>query len=115
MQTAKVGKLRENQQLLHQAINEGLLTLGEPIMETITWHLKARGIFLESDEDVDVRVFYQHLEYIVGNIANMIMDEIYVNLRERAQHAPLQFNPSDPVVSRIEALMAVKTEGGSSS
>lgn len=105
--------MRENQQLLHQAINEGLLTLGEPIMETITWHLKARGIFLESNDDVDLRLFYQHLEYIVGNIANMIMDEIFVNLRERANHAPLQLNPSDPIVNRIEELLAVKTGGGS--
>lgn len=81
-------------------------------METITWHLKARGIFLDSNEDVDVRVFYQHLEFIVGNIANMIMDEIYVNLRERTQLTPVQLKASDPVVNRIEELLA---GGGSSS
>lgn len=108
--------MSENQQLLHEAINEGLLTLGEPIMDTIEWHLKARGIFLHSKDDLDLRQFYQHLEYIVGNIANLIMDEIYENLRQRNQLASSasQFNPEDPVLSRIEQLLAIKTGGGSS-
>lgn len=82
-------------------------------METIQWHLKARGVFLDSNDDLDVRLFYQHLEYIVGNIANLIMDEIYENLREKGENITLQLNPSDPVVKRIEQLLAVKTGGSS--
>jgi len=106
--------LRESQQLLHEAINEGLLTLGEPIMDTIEWHLKARGVFLDSNDDLNLRQFYQHLEYIVGNLANMIMDEIYENLKQRNQLAASasQFNPKDPVLNRIEQLLAIKTGGG---
>ena len=99
--------------MLHKAINEGLLTLGEPIRDTIQWHLRANGIFLDTEEDLDVRRFYQHLGYIIGNIADMVMDEIFNNLSERAKH-DIQFNLNDPVLDRIEHLLAINAEAGGS-
>ncbi len=99
--------------MLHKAINEGLLTLGEPIRDTIQWHLRANGIFLDTEEDLDVRRFYQHLGYIIGNIADMVMDEIYNNLSERAKH-DVQLNLNDPVLDRIEHLLAINAEAGGS-
>lgn len=95
--------------MLHKAINEGLLTLGEPIRDTIQWHLRANGIFLDTEEDLDVRRFYQHLGYIIGNIADMVMDEIYNNLSERSKH-DVQPNLNDPVLDRIEHLLAINAE-----
>jgi hypothetical protein len=108
-----VFKLQENQQVLHQAINNGLLTLGEPIMETIQWHLKNRGVFLDSNEDIDVRRFYQHLEQIVGHIADMIMDEIYENLRQGNKQESL-LNLEEPVINRIEQLLEANMGGRNS-
>jgi hypothetical protein len=73
-------------------------------METIQWHLKNRGVFLGSNEDIDIRRFYQHLEQIVGHIADMIMDEIYENLRQGNQHES-RLNLKEPVINRIEQLL----------
>lgn len=105
--------MQGSQQILHKAINEGLLTLGEPIKDTIQWHLRANGIFLDTEEDLNVRIFYQHLGYIIGNIADMVMDEIYNNLSERGNH-DFQPNPNDPVLDRIEQLLAINAEAGGS-
>ena len=105
--------MQGSQQILHKAINEGLLTLGEPIKETIQWHLRANGIFLDTEEDLDVRMFYQHLGQIIGNIADMVMDEIYNNLSDTGNH-DFQSNLNDPVVDRIEQLLAINAEAGGS-
>ena len=103
-----------NQQLLNQVINESLLTLGEPIMETIQWHLKAHGVFVDSSDDLNLRLFYQQLQQIVGNMADMIMDELYDSLRQSSHDTSLQLDASEPVVSRIEQLLALNMAGGSS-
>jgi hypothetical protein len=110
-----VGKLQENQQRLNKAVSQGLLTLGEPIKETIQWHLKAHGIFLDNNHELDVHTLYEQLGEIVGNIADMIMDEIYDNLLDSSQNISLQINPNDPVVNRIEQLLAINTTPGSPS
>ena len=83
-------------------------------METIQWHLKAHGVFLDSSDNLDLRLLFRYLEQIVGNIANMIMDDIYANLKQRDQRASLQLDPDDPVVNRIEQLLAFNSEGGAS-
>jgi hypothetical protein len=83
-------------------------------METIQWHLKAHGVFLDSNDDLDVHQFYQHLEHIVGHVADMIMDEIYENLRQRNQDVSSPINPDEPVMKRIEQLLAIKAKGGNS-
>jgi hypothetical protein len=101
-----VKKLPENHVALQQAISSGLLALGEPIMKTILWHLKEQGIFVDSRCEIDVRLFYQHLEEIVGNVADVVMNEILTNL-SRSNQTPLQFSPDDRVVDRIEQLLEV--------
>lgn len=80
-------------------------------METIQWHLKSHGVFLESNEEIDIRRFYQHLEQIVGHIADMIMDVIYENLLQ-GNHQESRLNLNDPVVNRIEQLLHESTTGG---
>lgn len=105
--------MQGNQQMLHKAINEGLLTLGEPIRDTIQWHLRANGIFLDTEEDLDVRRFYEHLGFIIGNIADMVMDEIYDNLSDGGNR-DVKLNQNDPVLDRIEQLLAINAEAGGS-
>lgn len=87
-------------------------------METIQWHLKNHGVFLDSNEDIDVRRFYQHLEQIVGHIADMIMDEIYENLRQGNQQESRlnlkELNLNEPVINRIEQLLEANMGGRNS-
>jgi hypothetical protein len=100
--------MAQNQQVLQQAINEGLLSLGEPIMKTIKWHLAAHGIFIDSKDQVDVHVLYNHLEQIVGNIADVVMNEIYTNLSQRSVLSVNNLKSSESVVTKIEQLMKIE-------
>jgi hypothetical protein len=100
--------LAQNQQILHQAINESLLSLGEPIMKTIKWHLGAHGLFIDSKDEVNVRVLYDQLEEIVGNIADVVMNEIYSNLSQKNTLTVESIKSSESVVAKIEQLLKVE-------
>ncbi len=106
--------MAQNQQLLQEAINDGLLSLGVPIMKTIKWHLAAHGLFIDSKEQVNVRELYNYLMQIVGNIADVVMNEIYASLTQR-NGIPIGSNrSSESVVSKIEKLVELerkKAEG----
>jgi hypothetical protein len=106
-----VYQVRGIHEVLQQAISDGLLALGEPIMKTILWHLKEQGIFVDSRNEIDIRLFYQHLEEIVGNVAEVVMNEIYANLSQGNQ-VSMQLNPDDPVVDRIVQLLEVNRRRG---
>jgi hypothetical protein len=110
--------LTENRQVLQQAINDGLLALGEPVMKTIQWHLKAHGIFIDSNEDVDLRLLYTNLQQIVGNIADVILEDVYANLsakssftNERQQHHDSN-KLSEPTIAKIEKLLQQQSKRG---
>ena len=105
-------QVKDNDEILRQAISNGLLSLGEPIMRTILWHLKAQGIFLDSRDEINVRLLYQELEQIVGNIADEVMNEIYENLMRTKQNESLEFNNTGPIVNRIEQFLEVSSSGG---
>jgi len=110
-----VNKVPENQPVLQQAINEGLLSLGEPIMKTIKWHLVAHGLFIDSEEQVDVRILHSYLEQIVGNIADVVMNEIYANLSQRNGKSVDSNESSESIINKIEQLLKVeRNEGGRS-
>lgn len=100
--------MAQNQQILHQAINESLLSLGEPIMKTIKWHLGAHGLFIDSKDEVNVRVLYDQLEEIVGNIADVVMNEIYSNLSQKNALTVESIKSSESVVAKIEQLLKVE-------
>jgi hypothetical protein len=107
-----VTQVKDNDEIVRQAISHGLLALGEPIMRTILWHLKAQGIFLDSRDEINVRLLYQELEQIVGNIADEVMNEIYENLMRTKQNEPLEFNNNGPIVNRIEQFLEMSARGG---
>jgi hypothetical protein len=69
---------------LQVAIDKGLASLGEPIMKTIIWHLHSRGFFMES-KNIDISLFYDHLQEIIGNAADNVLEEVYTNLRRQQQ------------------------------
>jgi len=107
-----VTQVKDNEEILRQAISKGLLALGEPIMRTILWHLKAQGIFLDSRDEINVRLLYQELEQIVGNIADEVMNEIYENLMRTNQNDSIELNHTGPIVNRIEQFLEVSARGG---
>jgi hypothetical protein len=104
------------QDILREAITDGLLALGEPIMKTILWHLKAQGVFIDSKNQIDIKLLYQDLEQIVGNIADVVMFEIYERLKANAQTSvaeAAQASSGNSVLNQIEELLVIKNgEGG---
>jgi len=106
--------LVSEQEVLREAIIDGLLALGEPIMKTILWHLKAQGVFIDSKNQIDIKLLYQDLEQIVGNIADVVMFEIYDRLKANsltpsaAASAEAGTISSNSVLNEIEQLLEIK-------
>lgn len=100
------------QEILREAITDGLLALGEPIMKTILWHLKAQGVFIDSKNQIDIKLLYQDLEQIVGNIADVVMFEIYERLKA-SSHTPASEaaevgTTENSVLTQLEELLVIK-------
>lgn len=104
------------QDILREAITDGLLALGEPIMKTILWHLKAQGVFIDSKNQIDIKLLYQDLEQIVGNIADVVMFEIYERLKANAQNSVAEAAQAstvgNSVLNQIEELLVIKNGDG---
>lgn len=82
MHANKEEQRRKKQSMLSSAIHKSLLSLGEPIMKTILWHLQLRGFSLNTNnQDIDVNMFYNYLNEIVGNLADVITEDVYSNLQ----------------------------------
>jgi hypothetical protein len=75
-----IGKLQWDQTLLRQAIGSTLRAFGDPVMKTVLWHMETRGIFLDSNEKIDMRLFYEHLESLIGEASVVVMGEIVQSL-----------------------------------
>jgi len=107
--------LASNQQvILQQAISQGLFSLGEPIMKTIKWHLAAHGIFVDSSDKIDLRTFHYQLQQIIGNMADVVLDEVYHNLVARYPLKNNRISSSDSAINKIEKLLDMFLQGGSS-
>ena len=74
--------MSKNNLSLQKAINAGLVSLGEPIMETINWHLNSRGFFIESNY-IDITVFDYHLREIIGDVADNVLAVVYKTLEKQ--------------------------------
>ena len=99
-------------QLLVGAINDSLLSLGEPIMKTIIWHLNAQGIYLHGKKEVDIRIIHNLLEQIIGDIAEVVLNEIYERLKSGVP-APPAHQKEIPTVDMIERLLDLHHGGQS--
>lgn len=97
--------------ILQRAINEGLDQLGGPIVKTIVWHLRSNGVFLDSQSEIDLRLFHKHLEDIVGNIADIVLSEVYESLRKRYPNCHDSMDSHLGIIDRIDRLLA-KQAGG---
>lgn len=97
--------------ILRQAIDESLHTLGDPIKKTVVWHLNLNGIFIESDE-FDLASFYETLENIMGNAAEVVIHAIYGILAKHKEFA-LVGDPHRSLLDKIQDNM--KTDGGTGS
>ena len=69
-----------NRTMLNKAIKESLLSLGEAIMNTILWHMRQRGFILNDAVDTDIDIFFNYLSEIVGDVADVVMTDVYNNL-----------------------------------
>ena len=95
-------------QILVCAINDSLLSLGEPIKQTIVWHLNAQGIYLDERKSVDIRQLYKHLEHIIGDITEVVLAEIYDRLKADVPGASvLGETDGNTTVEMIERLLGL--------
>ena len=58
-----------------KTIDDAISSLGGPIHKTIVWHMNNRGIFGDA-EKVDTSLFYQNLKELLGQGADMIMENL---------------------------------------
>lgn len=65
--------------LLQQAIVASLNSLGGRSMNSIIWHLKNKGILIDS-KNVNIKLFYQGLEETIGPAADTILEAIIKQL-----------------------------------
>lgn len=59
-----------------------LSSLGEPTMQALFWELGRQGV-TTSPEEFDIRKFDDELKKIFGDGANVFMEEIYSQFRDR--------------------------------
>jgi hypothetical protein len=87
-------------------------------MKTIVWHMNHRGFFMNAD-NIDIRQFHSVLEEIVGNVGDVILAEVYKELRrqiaevkhDKTVHS-LERDDPDFLVNQIENLLHVEIGGG---
>jgi hypothetical protein len=77
-----VGDSKQNQEILRQVIGNVLSTYGQPVMTTILWHLRAKGVIsnLGADMEMDIPMLHNALQQIAGDLTEMILNEICANL-----------------------------------
>ena len=93
-------------------------------METILWHLNSRGIYLDSKSPIDIYLLNEQLKEIIGNVTEVVMDEIYDNLinvyylslgsdggRGYPISAKVEKNNSEYAVDRITSLLSIMKGG----
>lgn len=76
-------------------------------MKTIVWHMNHRGFFLNS-ANIDIKLFYEVLEEIVGNIGDVVLTDVYKNLKS---HYP---DDVDKILSKDPAPQASGTQKSAS-
>lgn len=93
-----------------EAVSRALSELGNSTMRSIIWHLENKGILLDPPNFV-LRRFYDGLQELLGNGADMLMQEVYEDLLKRLglDHEPATgLSPLD----KIENLMTTTKSGG---
>ncbi len=92
-----------------EAVIDTLSELGSSTNRSLIWHLENKGISLDPQNFV-LQHFYQGLEELLGNGADMLMQKVYENLRKR-----LSVDPGPLVglsaVDRIEKIISMKDGG----
>ena len=93
-----------------EALSRALSELGNSTMHSLIWHLKNKGISLDPQNFVLHR-FYDGLQELLGNGADMLMQEVYEDLLKRlgVVHEPAA---GLSLVDKIEKIMITTKTGG---
>lgn len=73
-----------SRQVLRQALDETIYSLGGPIYKTITWHMNNKGLFGDASS-IDLVAFYHNLKELIGPGADMIMEEAWQKLKKQTK------------------------------
>lgn len=73
-----------SRQVLRQALDETIHSLGGPIYKTITWHMNNKGLFGDAS-NIDLVAFYSNLKELIGPGADMIMEEAWQKLKKQTK------------------------------
>jgi hypothetical protein len=98
----------ENQILA--AITGTLSELGDSTMNSLLWHLENKGISL-NPHDFVLKLFYDGLQELLGNGADMLMQEIYEHLLKQLGVDPEPEDGLSPF-DMIEKIMTTAKGGG---
>jgi hypothetical protein len=71
-----------SQDILREAIDAAIGSLGGPIHKTISWYMDSRGVF-SNQKKIDINFFYSNLQELLGPGADMIMEETWEHLQKR--------------------------------
>ena len=106
MQDAKDGNHGGSNQLLRQALDETMISLGGPIYKTITWHMNNKGLFSDSKK-IDLPAIYLSLKELVGPGADMIMEDTWTWLQKRNGMKPSRDTSKISPDERIRRMMEI--------
>jgi len=67
----------DTQQLLQQAFNEALWTLGTPVAKTILWHLQNRGAISLTGKAFEMDRVHAGLQEILGPGIELVLQSMY--------------------------------------
>ena len=68
--------------LLWSSVQEALGSLGEPTMQSLTWHMNRTGVPMEP-ESFDVKRFYAALFELTGEGADVLLDLVAKRMIEK--------------------------------
>jgi hypothetical protein len=92
------------------AVSGAMSELGNSTMHSLLWHLKNKGISLDP-QDFVLQSFYEGLQELLGNGADMLMQEIYEHLLKQLG---IDYEPGAGLspVEKIEKIMTTTKSGG---
>ena len=92
-----------------------LSSLGESTMQALFWELSNQGVNTTNPEEFDIRKFDEELKKILGDGANVFMEEIYSQFRGRIeqQYGPLERvsvadEANHSAVEKIQRILSIK-------
>ena len=99
------------QRLLYNAFYEAISFLGQPVAQTMLWHLQNRGVISQTYRTFDIDRLDAGLREILGSGSDVVMEKIYENLaRNWTMNKPQAFEKDQSSKSYLEKIYLLEQE-----